>query len=106
MEQNKDMLIWIFVAVALLLFLGIFGMSGYGMMGAGMGFGLIFMLLFLGLIIWFIVTLINAIQSKEKDHREDNREKDHSLTILKKRYASGELTKKQFNEMKKDLKGD
>src|SRR3989338_252731 len=96
MEKDKNTLVWIFIAVIVALFLiGSFGMGGYGMMGFGMGFGFIFMLLFWGLIIWFIVTLINASQSNKND--------SDSLTILKKRYAKGEITKKQFEEMKKEL---
>jgi len=96
MEKDKNTLIWIFIAVIVVLFfIGSFGMGGYGMMGFGMGFGFIFMLLFWGLIIWLIVTLINASQS--------NKDGSDSLTILKKRYAKGEITKKQFEEMKKEI---
>ena len=92
MEKDKNTLVWIFIAVIVALFLiGSFGMGGYGMMG----FGFIFMLLFWGLIIWLIVTLINASQS--------NKNGSDSLTILKKRYASGEITKKQFEEIKKEI---
>ena len=96
MEDNKNVWIWIFVAVALLFLFGSFGMGGYGMMGFGMGFGFIFMLLFWGVLIWLVITLINTAQS--------GKEKDDSSTILKKRYASGEISKKQYEEMKKELK--
>jgi len=96
MEKDKNTLVWIFIAVIVALFLiGSFVMGGYGTMGFGMGFGFVFMLLFWGLIIWLIVTLINASQS--------NKDVPDSLTILKKRYAKGEITKKQFEEMKKEL---
>ena len=97
MELDKNMLAWAFVAIALLLLFGSFWMGGYGMMGFGMGFGFIFMLLFFGLIIWLIVTLSNANQS--------NKNGPDSLTILKKRYASGEITKEQYEEMKRELNG-
>ena len=97
MEKDKNTLIWIFIAVIIVLFLlGGLGMGGYGMMGFGMGFGFIFMLLFWGLIIWLIINLINASQS-------DKKESEDSLTILKKRYASVEITKKQYEEMRKEL---
>ena len=97
MEKDKNTLVWIFIAVIVALFLiGSFGMGGYGMMGFGMGFGFIFMLLFWGLIIWLIVTLINSTQSNKKDDSDP-------LTILKKRFAKGEITKKQFEEMKKGI---
>ena len=95
MEENKKVLVWVLAAVALLFLFGSLGMGGYGMMGFGMGFGFIFMLLFWGGLIWLVVTLINANQP--------NKNEPDSLTILKKRYASGEITKKQFEETKKDL---
>ena len=91
MEENKNVWVWALAAVALLFMFGSFGMGGYGMMG----FGFIFMLLFWGLVIWLIVTLINASQS--------NKNGKDSLTILKKRYASGEITKKQYEETRKEL---
>jgi len=96
MEKDKNMLVWILIAVIIALFLfGGLGIDGYGMMGFGMGFGFIFMLLFWGAIIWVIVTLINANQS--------NKNEPDSLAILKRRYVSGEITKKQFEEMKKEI---
>ncbi len=96
MEEDKNTLIGIVIAVIIVLFfIGSFGIGVYGMMGFGMGFGFIFMLLFWGLIIWFIVTLINSSQS--------NKNEQDSLTILKKRYASGEITKKRYEEMRKEL---
>ena len=97
MEKDKNTLIWIFIAAIIVIFLiGSFGMGGYGMMGFGMGFGSLFMLLFWGALIWLVVTLINAAQSGKKE--------EDSLNILKKRYASGEIKKKQYEEMKKELK--
>mgnify|MGYP001616374788 CR=1 FL=1 len=97
MEKDNNTSIWILIAVISIPFLaGGFGMGGYGMMGFGMGFGFIFMLLFWGLIIWLIITLINASQS--------NKNESDSLTILKRRYASGNITKKQYEEMRKELK--
>ena len=95
MEDNKNVWIGVFAALALLLLFGSFGMGGYGMMGFGMGFGFLFMLLFWGAIIWIIVTLVNASQSNKSD--------SDSLTILKKRYAKGEISKKEFESMKKEL---
>ncbi len=53
------------------------------------------MLLFWGVLIWLVVTLINAAKSGKKED---------SLNTLKKRYASGEISKKQYEEMKKELK--
>ena len=95
--ESKNVWVWIVAGATLLFLLGSFGMGGYNMMGFGMGFGFVFMLLFLGLLIWLIVTLVNTYQSGKK-------EGDEPSTILKKRYASGEISKKQYGEMKKELK--
>jgi len=97
-EKDKNTLIWILIAVILAVFLlGGLGMGGYGMMGFGMGLGFVFMLLFWGAIIWLVISLINAAQSTKRE--------DDALTILKKRYASGEINKKQYEKMKKELVG-
>ena len=100
--KNEDVLVFIIIAVLIIfLFSGFFGFGGmgsYGMMGYGMrvGFGFIFMLLFWGLIIWFIVTLVNSSQSNKKEDLD-------SLTILRRRYAKGEITRKEFDSIKKEL---
>ena len=96
MEENKNAWAWAVAAVALVFVFGSFWMGGYGMMGFGMGFGFPFMLIFWGVSIWLVVALINGGQPSKK-------EEDPSI-ILKKRYASGEISKKQYVEMKKELK--
>ena len=94
MDGSKNTWIWIVALLALLFVLGSFGMGGYGMMGFGGGW--IVMLLFWGVLIWLVVMLVGAAQSGKKDY-------DPS-TILKRRYASGEISKKQYEELKKELK--
>jgi putative membrane protein len=87
--------LWILIAllvVVVLLF------SGGGMMGFGMGFGVIIMVLFWGAIIWLVISLINAGTKKSEETPES------ALTILKKRYAKGEITREQYLEMEKELK--
>jgi len=70
-------------------------------------------LLFWGVLIWLVVTLINAAQSGKKEEDPSNILKKRyasgeiskkQYNILKKRYASGEISKKQYEEMKKELK--
>ena len=95
MEKNKNLWTGVLIAVALLVLFSSFGMGGYGIMGFGMGFGFLLMILFWGAVIWLIFSLINAAQSNKKD--------EDALTILKKRYASGEISKKQYEEMKKEI---
>ncbi len=99
-EKDKNAWLWVLVVAVVLLFLfGGLGMGGYGlmpMMGWGLGVGFMFfpMLLFWGLLIWLVVALINPAQPTRKED---------SLGIIKRRYASGEITKKQYEDMKKEL---
>jgi len=95
-ENNRNLWILVFAVIALLILFGSFGMGGYGMMGFGMGFGMVFMLLFWGALIWLVVTLVNTSHPVRKE--------EDPMSILKKRYASGEITKKQYEDMKKELK--
>ena len=71
--------------------------DGFGMMGNyspfGWGFGFIFMILFWGAIIWLIVWLV----------RNYAHPKESATEILKKRFVKGEITKRQFEEIKKEL---
>ena len=71
----------------------LYGMMGYGPFGYS-SFGFLFMLLFLVAIVWLIVWAI----------KEFTRNKSESaLDILKKRFARGEITKKEYEGMKKKL---
>lgn len=73
-----------------------------GNMSWGFGLGWIFMLLFWGLIIWAIIYLAqNLSRSDNMDYRDQKRDK--SMDILRERYAKGEISKEEFEKMKKDL---
>ena len=81
-------------------------MMGYGgwnnMMGGWNGFGLlgwIPMLLFWVLLILGVVGLIRYLGGSGR--RSDERRSP--LDMLKERYAKGEIDKKEFEQMKKDL---
>ncbi len=66
-----------------------------GNYGFGMGFGWIFMILFWLVVILIVVALVKKVGSGEKETAED---------ILKKRYARGEISKDEFERLKKDIR--
>jgi putative membrane protein len=61
-----------------------------------MVFGMIWMVVFWGTIIWLVVW--GAMRLGRSD-----RGGDHPLDIAKRRYASGEITKEQFEQLRRDL---
>ncbi len=60
------------------------------------GLGFILNLLFLALLIAIIIWLI----------RKNNFQTRTSLDILKRRYANGDITKREYEQIKRDLKRD
>ncbi len=70
---------------------------GYGMMGSG---GMLF-----GLIIWIIIIVGAYLLIKyliEQNKVSGGKEKS-ALEIAKERYARGEITKEEFEEIKKSI---
>ena len=68
--------------------------------GAGMGFGWIFMILFWALIILGIVALAKWLISTGTLGGSAGK---RPLDILKERYARGEVTRDQYEQMRRDL---
>ena len=66
-------------------------MFGFGLMGGFM------MLFFWGGVILLIVWLIRELSGKNQPQGKS------ALDILKGRYAKGEITKEEFEKMKKDI---
>ncbi|MDA3855002.1 MAG: SHOCT domain-containing protein [Candidatus Woesearchaeota archaeon] len=79
-------------------------MDGYGYSNL-FGFGLFemgfIMILFWGLVIWFIYFVIKSTTGNQNNSKH---KVEDSLDIAKKRFAKGEITKKEFEEIKKELK--
>jgi putative membrane protein len=62
--------------------------------------GWIMMLLFLGLLIAGIVVLVRALTGRSVFGQPGH---DSAMEVLRRRYAAGEITKDQFEEMKRTL---
>ena len=74
-------------------------MMGFYDYGWGMGFfGWTMMIIFWGVVIWLIVWLIN--QNKYPERTKNERDPE---TILKSRYVKGEITTREYREMKREL---
>ncbi|MCF7805964.1 MAG: SHOCT domain-containing protein [Candidatus Marinimicrobia bacterium] len=79
-------------------------MHGFGgSMGFGMGFGWIIWLLIIGVAIWAVVRLTNQNPPNQQSYHNVDSSKETPLDILKKRFARGEITQDEFNEMRKKL---
>ncbi len=71
-----------------------------GMFGGGMWFGWIFWIIILVIIIWAVVQFTNRNQ---QNNRLNSNSEETPLEILKKRYAKGEISKEEYEEIKKNL---
>lgn len=69
-------------------------------MGFGwMGIGWFFWLAIIGIVVYLIINRSNQKLHGNHKHRVEQT----PLSILQKRYASGEISKEEFGSMKKDL---
>ena len=79
---------------------------GYYSLNSGFSvLGLILNILFWGLIIMLVVKIFKSSHSSHCC-MNDNAEEvsaDRSIGIVKERYAKGEINKKEFDQLKKDL---
>lgn len=75
---------------------------GYGMDEIGHGdnvWGWLFMIAMMTLVVLGIILLVRFASGSQAEANKSN-----TLDVLKHRYAKGEITKKQFDEIKTDLK--
>lgn len=76
--------------------------NGYGMHGISYGgfeWGWILMIAVMALIVLGVILFVRYTARNQLEANKSN-----PLDVLKHRYAKGEITKKQFDEIKKDLK--
>ena len=57
-------------------------------------FGMMFMILFWAVIIWLVIWIVQQFAKN----------KESALGVLEKRYINGDITKKQYQEMRKTLR--
>ncbi|OGC69118.1 hypothetical protein A2380_01590 [candidate division WWE3 bacterium RIFOXYB1_FULL_43_24] len=68
------------------------------------GFGWILMLIFWVFVIFVGIEVVRILLRTGKENKNGNTPADRTpMEILKKRYAKGEIDKKEFEEKKKDL---
>ena len=63
---------------------------------------IIFWVLLISLVVGLLVHLFDNRETRDENN-EEIEDSDSALEIIKKRYARGEITKKEFLEMKKDV---
>ena len=56
---------------------------------------IVFWLLFIGAIVWLIRSLTGGVSGQNRESQ--------ALETLKQRYAKGEVSKKEFDQIKKDI---
>jgi putative membrane protein len=74
------------------------GYGGYGMMGGWGVLGLVFNLLVLAAVIIGVILLVRYLAGTGSSGNTHA-----ALDTLKERYAKGEISKKEFEEIKKDI---
>jgi putative membrane protein len=75
--------------------MGGFGLPMMGMMGLGM---ILFWVFILGGVVWLVQTL-----ARGTGNRSISPQGESAFDILRRRYSRGEITKEQFDGMKRDL---
>jgi putative membrane protein len=78
------------------------------MMGGGILAGFVLLVVFVLVVIGIVVAIVwlarqNAGSPMNKTTYSSHTSQNDALDILKRRYASGEITKDQYEEMKKDI---
>jgi putative membrane protein len=123
--QNTGTVLGIILVVVLVVLLlggaGMMGFSGFGMMGPGMmgsyggmmggygnlsGFGFNPLGAILSLVFWALITggvALLVVWLARSAGVSSAARGESALDILKTRYAKGEITKEQFEEMKRNL---
>ncbi len=78
------------------------------MMGFGFGFPFmwLFWILIIGLVIWAVVQIANRSGGNQPaggNYPPYTSQQEDALEVLKRRYARGEITKSEYEDMRRDL---
>jgi putative membrane protein len=74
--------------------------------GYGMGFGWIFWLILIVIIVWAVIRYAGSGPGRSSGRIDAGSGGGRALEILKERYAKGEITKEEYDRMKRDLEHD
>ena len=74
--------------------------DGHDGMGWWMLFGSIWFVVFWGLIIWAVVNLVSKLSGSQSSRQGDQ---ESPLDIAKRRYASGDISKEEYDRLRADL---
>jgi len=84
------------------------GWVGIAWGAVGTLIGLLFLFIFIWIIVWFARSI--GLMSRSYRYSSRNRwtwwDHDEALEILRERYARGEITKEQYDQMKEDLENE
>ena len=74
-------------------------------MGGGMmGMGFLWMLLLLIALVLFIVWIVRTVGSRGSTSADGSSSTDSALDLARRRYAEGEITREEFEQIKRDLR--
>lgn len=77
---------------------------GFGLGGLGIILMLVFWLVVIGLAVWLVGNIFPRVTDTARTHKRDISESP--MEILQQRYARGEISKAEYNEIQKDLQAD
>lgn len=114
--QGRDIALIVLIILVILILLGGGGMMGFGMMGPwmiGMMGGyfnplwgilmVVFWVLVIGGVALLAIWLLRSSGTTTALIGPTGRAEEAPVEILKRRYAKGEITKEQYEQMRKDL---
>lgn len=82
-------------------------MMGFGFGGSGIIYMIIFWVVVIGLAVWLLSNLFPRRTDDVSPHATTRQDgpPESALEILQRRYARGEISKAEYEEMRRDLQG-